>query len=188
MAVLLLVPDAVCVLVCLIAAITDLRSRTIPNTLTFTGIGLGLLLSPIVLALAERGPTPFETAAIGLVSSVAGAMTMALAFGLIGAMNLVGGGDVKLMVAVGALLRWPQALLALVYVALAGGVIGLLYAVAKGRMGVVLRNLFTLGRRVVRPKRPSEPVELHRIPYALAILLGAVWAVLARYLPALRLP
>jgi len=182
---LLLVPDVICVVVCLWATVTDLRSRRIPNALTLAGVLAGLVVNPVVGALLgpPAGVWP------GLLGAVGGGLLLLIAFGLLGLINFVGWGDVKLMVAVGALLRWPAALWALAYVALVGGVLGLAYALGRRRLGSVLRNIFTIGRRAVKPAAEgAPPVELHRIPYALAILIGATWAAAAKYLPALRLP
>jgi prepilin peptidase CpaA len=179
----LLAPDLVCVLCCLVAAVTDLRSRTIPNWLTLTGILVGLLLNTVLSGLLGGGWVA------GFLSAFAGSLLLLIVFGLLGLVSFVGMGDVKLMAAVGACLRWPLALWALAYVAFAGGVIAVVYALWRGRLGQVLGNLGRLGKRVIRRPGPDEPaVELHRIPYALAILAGTGWAVLARYLPALRLP
>jgi prepilin peptidase CpaA len=121
-----------------------------------------------------------------VLSAVAGAGVGLLVFGVLGAIRFVGFGDVKLMVAVGALLRWPLAVTALVDVAVAGGLVALGHALLRGRMGNVAGNLLRLGRRALPGRRVEEPVELHRIPYAVAILLGVAWAVLSRYFPAVR--
>jgi hypothetical protein len=64
--------------------------------------------------------------------------------------------------------------------------VALVYALAHRRLGRVAGNLLRLGRRALRRRDPTP--ELHRIPYAVAILLGTVWAVAGRYLPALRWP
>lgn len=181
------VPDLLCLLVCLAATLTDLRSRRIPNWLTFPAIGAGLLVNTLIPTMTHGFGVGIR---IGLLSSVVGAMLLLLCFGLLGAIRFVGMGDVKLMVAVGAFLRWPTALWALAYVALVGGVIGLVYALARGRLGRVLRNIGAVSRRAVQRADSSgrqDPIELHRIPYALAILIGATWAAAVKYWPWLSL-
>jgi prepilin peptidase CpaA len=187
MALLVFVPDLLAVLLCLAATVTDLRSGRIPNPIPLAGILAGLLLGPVVHGFGLREPS-LEAAWAGFFASVAGGLLMLVVFGLFGAINFVGMGDVKLMIAVGALLRWPQALVALLYVAFAGGITAIAYAAAKGRLAAVFKNIFAIGRGVVRPKQRPAGVELLRIPYAVAILAGTAWAVLARYLPALRVP
>jgi prepilin peptidase CpaA len=177
-----LAPDLVCVVCCLVAAVTDLRSRTIPNWLTLGGILAGLLLNTVLAGVLGAGWLT------GLLSATGGALLLLIVFGLLGLINFVGMGDAKLMAAVGACLRWPLALWALAYVALAGGLIAIIYALLRGRLGQVFRNLGILGRRIVKRDAEEKEVELHRIPYALAILLGTIWAVAARYLPSVRVP
>lgn len=181
----ILIPDLVCLAVCLVAMITDLRSGLIPNWLTFPGILLGLALGaglPLIDGLGLAGVR------LGLLGSVSGLVLLGVAFGLFALLGFVKLGDVKLMAAVGALLRWPNALLALVYVSLAGGLVALVYALATGRLLRVLRNIFAMGRRAVSRRRSEPPPQLHPIPYALAIFLGSAWAVAARYFPAIRWP
>lgn len=163
---------------------TDLRSFRIPNWLTFSGVGLGLLLNAGLGALEVGGSRGLIA---GFVSALAGGGFLLLTFGLLGAIRFVGMGDVKLMAAVGTLLRWPTALWALAYVAAAGGVLGLGYTLISGRARAVFGNLLRISGRVVG--RGADPeMRLHRIPYALAILAGASWAALIKYFPALRVP
>jgi prepilin peptidase CpaA len=183
----LLVPDLACLILCVIAAVLDLRSRRIPNWLTLPGILAGLVVNGVVFGLTQGLWGGLLT---GLVSSLAGALLCLLVFGLFGFMGFVGMGDVKLMAAVGALLRWPTALWGLAYVALSGGAIALAVALGRGRMGGVLHNIGALARGAFRRRRsgPAPQVTLHRIPYGVAILAGAAWAVAARYLPSLRVP
>ncbi len=115
-----LVPDVVCVLMCATATVTDVRSYRIPNWLTLAGVVLGLVLNPTLHSL-KLGP--IAGVKLGLLSSVTGSLLLLISFGVLGTINFVGFGDVKLMAAVGALLRWPVALWALAYVTLAGGVL-----------------------------------------------------------------
>ena len=172
-----LIPDIVCLAICVASAWTDLRGFRIPNWLTLPGIGAGLLLNAVCFGLVAGWPG----AQLGLVSSVAGCLLLAIVFGVFGALHFVGMGDVKLMAAVGALVGWPVALSALVYVTLAGGVLGVGYALARGRLGTVLRNIGRVGRRLVRRDDPGQALELTRVPYALAILAGTALTVAGRH-------
>lgn len=178
----LIVVDALCLVACGVATYTDLRSYRIPNWLTLSAVAAGLLVNPLA-QLAASGVPGVQA---GALSAFAGGLLTFLVFGLFGALRFVGMGDVKLMAGVGALLGWPLAIAALIYVTLAGGVLGLAYAVGRGQLGAVLGNVFRVGRRLVRPGSEGE-LELHRIPYALAILAGAAWAVASRYWPGVRL-
>ena len=100
-------------LVLAIATWTDLRSRLIPNWLTFSTIGLALL------AHAWFGGFP------GLLFSLAGLGT---GFGLFIALYVAGGmgaGDVKLMAAIGAVVGAYGALVSGMLAILVGGVYAL---------------------------------------------------------------
>jgi prepilin peptidase CpaA len=175
------VPDALCILLCAVASFTDIRKGIIPNWLTLAGVLLGLSVNTLLFSVGWGLGFGVK---VGLLSSLAGLLLLAICFGLLASIRFVAWGDVKLMAAVGALLRWPDALWALAYVAIAGGVLGLVFALGKGRFVAVFRNLFKISKRLVGKQ---EAVELHRIPYALAILGGATWAALVKYFPVLRI-
>jgi prepilin peptidase CpaA len=172
------VPELLCVLLCLAGTWTDLRSRLIPNRLTISGVVLGIGLH-LALGLTSG-------AGVGAAMAAAGAALAALCvFGVLGLMGLFGMGDAKLMAAVGACLGWPTIGPAAVYVMLSGGVVALAHAVGRGRLGAVLGNIVA-GR--ARPGGEGlDAPHLHRMPYAVAILLGATWAIAARHWPRLAL-
>lgn len=153
-------PDLVCVLMCVIAAVHDLRTYQIPNWLCAAGVVVGLVVNA---AFGHLGP------------ALIGAGVMLIAVGPLGALHLLGMGDVKLLVAVGALVRWPLALPVVLNMALAGG---------------VLAFALVLHRRIA-PRATgsswSAPPPSHRMPYALAIACGVVWAVASRDVSWLRL-
>ena len=175
------IPELLCLAVCLVATVTDLRSLRIPNWLTVPAVLVGLLLNTLIYA-AYAG---WRGALIGALSSIAGGLLLLVVFGLMAAVRFLGMGDVKLLTAVGVLLRWPTAIWVLAYVTLAGGVLALGYAIFRGQLGSVLGNIGRMAQGAVTRKRPD--VALHRIPYAAAILVGSVWAVLAVHVPELRL-
>ena len=171
-----------CLLICGIATVIDVRTMRIPNWLTGAGSLLGLLVNLGVFWAVggfDRGINQ------GLLPALAGSAALLVIFGIMGFAGFVGMGDVKLMAAVGALLRWPVALWALAYVTLCGGLVALLYTLGRGQLGKVLRNLVALVRR---GRRQEEPLQLHHVPYGLAILMGATWAVGRTYFEWLRIP
>lgn len=119
----LLVRDALLVALLVASVIDDLRRRRISNWLT-----LPALLLAFVLALADGGWG-------GLTHGLAGALSgAAVAGGLFVLLWLttggIGGGDAKLMTAVGALVGFPAAVGVLLFVSVAGGVQGVLAFVA----------------------------------------------------------
>ncbi len=107
--------------VVLIAARTDLRTRLIPNALTLGSMALGLGVHALWPAVADG----WSAAGHGLVQSLAGAAICGLPPLLLFARGEMGGGDVKLFAAIGALcgshvglavLGCTQALVLLVYI------------------------------------------------------------------------
>jgi prepilin peptidase CpaA len=75
---------------CLVAAATDVAARRIPNWLTIPMLATGLAYSTL-----QRGPW-------GLLDSLAAALILALPYVFLFVYARGGGGDVKLMAAVGA--------------------------------------------------------------------------------------
>ncbi len=175
-----LLPELCCLLLCLAAAVTDLRSLRIPNPLTYGGLGLGLTLS-FGLSAVEGGVS--GGLSDGLWPSLGGSVFLLAVFGAMSALGVTGMGDTKLMAAVGALLKWPLCLQALLYVLLAGGALSLFLALTRGRLRAVLGNLVAGGRNLLSGRRDEAPLELHRIPYGVAIALGVAWTVLVRHFP-----
>jgi len=94
----------------------------------------------------------------------------------------MGGGDVKMMAAVGALLGVRLAVHAVLYAVLAGGVLAIVFAWRAGELGRALRNVggWVRGLGRARGERPAlgagSKIEL---PYGVAIAIGAL-ATLAR--------
>ena len=165
--------DIVCVVVCLTAAAFDLRTRRVPDVLTLPALVTGLLLS------WSGGGYSFATAVIAAV--LLGGLPAMLAAG-----GGMGWGDVKLMAAVGALLGWPTAawaivLYVLLFTGFAGGAIAVVAAARRGRTRAALRGVLTLHRG---PGHDQERSGVF-VPYAVAICVGACWAVAGRYVPEL---
>jgi Flp pilus assembly protein protease CpaA len=83
-------------LIVLTAAVSDIRSRSIPNWLTLGGIVAGLALNT------------YATGLEGLKFSAIGFGVAALIFLPLFMIRFLGGGDVKLMAAVGACAGFPR--------------------------------------------------------------------------------
>ena len=175
-----LLPDVTAVCVCVAAAGFDLRTRRIPNRLTYTAWSLGVL-EHALLALGAGSSVPAAIA-----GAILGALVCVSIFGTLAALGSMGLGDVKLMAAVGALLRLPLAFWAALYVLAAGGAVAIGYALARGRLLVSLRNIVRGRIRLSELQTPERNAQ--EMPYATAILVGTLWAVLGRYLPALQFP
>jgi len=155
------------VLVCGAATYWDLRERRIPNAVTLPALGLALCL---------HGATQ---AGQGLLLSALGAV---VAGGLLlpgYLLRATGAGDVKLLMAVGAFLGWPTALLAGLLSLVVGGVFGLVFALLKGRLGTVLNRSFGLARWMAL-KAAGAPLDRPgtsglKLPFGVAIAVATAW-------------
>lgn len=161
-------------LVVLMATATDLRSRRIPNWLVLPFLAAGFVTSASLHGW------------YGSLQSLEG---MGLGLVLFGALFLAGGmgaGDVKLCAAIGAWIGPQQLALALIFTALAGGVMALGWAVCGGFFGDLMRGTgdLVLGH-TRRDKDPAFTPEAGRVlerkmPYAPAIAIGTLISFFAR--------
>lgn len=144
----------------------DVRSRRIPNLLTVAGLGAALVLRGWlgVSALVEG----VEGAGVGLALAL-------VPF----ALGMLGGGDVKLLAAVGGFMGPTRFIGAFLAIALVGGVLALLEALRRragrdvmSRSLAVVKNLALFGRVGYRPTLESE--DAMTVPYAVAIAVGSL--------------
>lgn len=152
----------------LIAAVTDLRSRRIPNWLTLSGLGAGLLLNSIV-----AGPAGLWNSLGGLALGFASYLSL---YGL----RAMGAGDVKLMAAVGAILGPASWLVVFIASAAAAGVLAIGMIVWKRRVQETLQNAIFILQELTRLRAPHvrhqhldirDPRAMN-MPHAVAIAVG----------------
>ncbi len=171
-----------------VAAVSDLRTRRLPNWLTVPAFGAGLLAHTVM-----NGFTGLGFALLGF----------ATGFGLLLVLWLIGGGgggDVKLMGALGA---WLGSSLT-VAVFLASTVVAVGATAAILLAGMFTRGYSYVHRRYVRPSTASQfnrkkrhatgedaereaRMKRRLMPYAVPVALGT-WAVLAVAWMAQKLP
>jgi prepilin peptidase CpaA len=162
-----------------IAAFADLRTGLMPNRVTLGALALGLAVRPAI-ALAETGVTGLSTA---LVSCAMGAVVTAIVPFVLWRGKALGGGDVKLFVALGVLLGPVIGLEAQLF-AFASGALILPFVLAwrgrllptLGRSLLLVTNLFSSASR--RRAIPSETLTWFR--FGPMILVGTALAILAR--------
>ena len=152
----------------LFACIPDLKSRRIPNALTF---------GAAAVALAFHGAT---AGLPGLAISLSGWVIGAALFLPLFALRGMGAGDVKLLAAVGAWLGPGEVVWVALITSIAGGVLALIVAACHGYLKTALRNIYAL---LLHWRffgvQPLEPVTLSgskgpRLAYAVPIAVGTV--------------
>ncbi len=148
------------------ATYTDCRRRLIKNILTLPAIALGLLLH--FLGNGWSGLT------FGLWGLAVGFGLMMIPF----VFGQMGGGDVKLMAALGSLLGAYAIMNVFLYTTLAGGILALGFAVYRKQGLQTLRQAWQLARGILifrtLPDKPSEPAPAATMPYGLAIATGTL--------------
>jgi len=143
---------------CLVAAaICDVSSFEIPDTLSIV-----LLATAVGYGIATPG---FDWLMHGL------AVAAMFAFGLLAfSRGWLGGGDIKLMVALAGWTGLPGLILQLAFVSIAGGVLAVVLIIARRGLAAAGRGPETLPQ-VFHGDAP--------LPYAVPILIGTVaWAAL----------
>jgi prepilin peptidase CpaA len=158
------------------ASFTELKVGKIYNWLTYPAIAAGLAFGVVDVPV---GGSAWD----GVVNHALG---FGLGFGVLFLAYLLrgmGGGDVKLMGAVGAFLGWPAALYATFYSFLVGAALGLVLMVWRGQTRSVLRRLGVAIRLLpvpgVRPDEAIPPGSL-QVPFGLAACIGSVWWMVER--------
>ena len=160
-----------------LAAVSDLRTRTIPNWLTGGGFAAAVALQALSGGLE------------GLLAAAKGfgvAMAIYLPLNLLRAM---GGGDLKLMAALGAAAGPGNWVAIFLLTSLLGLPIALVTVLVSGRLGKTVRNIGRILWQLVRFRLPHEAdpeLDVHHprsfgLPHGAVIALGvAAFLALAR--------
>jgi prepilin peptidase CpaA len=148
---------------CIIAGFCDWRTRRIPNWLTG-----GLALAAIIVHSFGGWKQ------LGIALAVMAALTIAGT--LVYSRGGIGGGDIKLGIAASGLLSYPMFIPFLIYTALAGGALALLYLILRPNARPSLSRALLLATGNVQ----SISGQRETLPYALAFALGALLVVLSQ--------
>lgn len=147
-----------------LGVVTDLKTKKIPDLLTYPAMALALGARLWLEGVGELDS--------GLLSGLAGLGAAVLWFGSFAlAKKGLGWGDVKLAGVMGATLGMPLTLAALVFVSLAGAFQAVVSLIWVGALSDTVRRV--LARKVDGPD--ANPVK-RSIPYGVAIALGSFWA------------
>lgn len=169
-----IIPVICLMLILLLAVVSDLRSRKIPNRLTFPAVLAGILY--------HAGVGGWR----GLLFSLEG---MLLGLALLGVFYLLGGmgaGDVKLMAAVGSFLGPKDIFVAFIGTALVGGIYAIILVALNRRWTLDafkqkasrLRIFLLSGGMVSKTPRGKEGKPA--LSYGVAIALGTLLALIKR--------
>lgn len=153
-----------------VAALFDVASHRIPNVLTYSSWLLGL-----VLGLWSGGMVGLESAILGFAAAFFPMLLMFIGGSL-------GGGDVKLMGGVGALLGFPAGLNALISSILVGGFLAAIVLLWQGRLFPILRYAASRGWSMVYPAHvPGGPPPERKdaFPFGVAIALGTYLTIIS---------
>ncbi len=152
------------VVTAVIAVVTDVRSRSIPDLLTYPAMVLCLAVRLWFEGVGELTS--------GLLSGLAGLCATVVWFGAFALLKKgMGWGDVKLAGVMGAALGMPLTLAALVFVSVVGAFQAIVSLIWAGALSDTVRGV--LARKV--DGQSANPTKRH-IPYGVAIALGSVWA------------
>jgi prepilin peptidase CpaA len=150
------------------ACVTDVRSRKIPNILTFGAAACGVLFHVMVHGSA------------GLLLSAGGWATGVLLFLPFFLLRGMGAGDVKLLAALGSWLGPLQTLWLALFASMAGGVLALAVALSSGYLRKMFQNIgsmllfwYVAGPKPV-PEQTLDRSTSPRLAYAIPIFVGAV--------------
>jgi prepilin peptidase CpaA len=153
-----------------VAAAWDIRSRRIPNRLTYSAVLAGLAM--------RTGLAGWN----GLLDGTLGLLTGGGIFILLFLVRGMGGGDVKLMAGIGSWAGFEQTLVILITTALFGGLMAVAYMLYYRRAGRTFRNVGSLLHfHATSGLQPHPDINLSnpkavRLPYAVPIALGACYA------------
>ena len=157
-----------------ISAVTDVRNGKIYNVVTYPAILLGIVGHGIVSWLWPDQP------GLGLSDALVGFAVGFGALGLAWLAGVIGGGDAKLMGAVGALAGWRFTLSAMFYgfvvAALMAMIVMLRYRIL-GRTAKRLGRFFFLAV-MPGPSGKLETAQSPKIPFGLALCIGSALALI----------
>lgn len=169
------IASAFVLLASLIAAITDIRTRRVPNALAGALFASGLALN------ALHG---WQAAAADLAIVAIVIVLGTFAF----SMKLIGGGDVKLLAAAAGTLGYPSGADFLLFTLLCGGMVAIVFSAMRGRLAATFTNVRAMALPVFAGAAPARPQAGLAMPYAVAIFAGALCTALVNgFLPHLRI-
>jgi prepilin peptidase CpaA len=150
-----------------VSIVTDVKYKKIFNGVTLPGIMLGLLFG-----LLAGFPDAFFNRLIGLTLGFA-------VFFILFLSGYMGGGDVKLVAAIGALTGYPFIVDAIFFGILAGGLYAVVFMLVKKRFLENMTSIFRFILSIINPWRQTHSLKREdslKIPYGVCISVGTLIA------------
>jgi prepilin peptidase CpaA len=149
--------------VVLVSAIYDFKYRIIPNWLTYPTILIGIILSL----------TPYS---ISFIECMYGLAICFIPSFLIYVFQGIGGGDVKLLTAIGVWVGSAAAIEVMIYTVIAGSGLSLIIIILNDQFWVTIKNSFKylFFRKAIK----QDLVITIKIPFAVPIAIGTLWALI----------
>jgi prepilin peptidase CpaA len=152
----------------LVAVITDLRSGKIYNWLTLPVFAMGIIISS------------FAHGWIGFGESLLAAVAALALYGWMFGLRILGGGDVKLLMALGACGGLKYTVQVAILGVLLGGLMSLGILVYKNRLKGFLKRLYGFLFSVFVPELEVLPLKVDQnltMPFGIPIAVAAVWVI-----------
>lgn len=176
--------------VVLVAAVTDVRSRRIPNWLTLFGVGSGILLNSFLSVddpIRWFGGYNWRAALTGMGVAFLVYFPLYLLRGM-------GAGDVKLMAAIGALMGPANWFAIFLLSNILGGAAAVLLLLSKGRLWGTFHNVGYMLNELLHFRPPylkREELDLKspkatKMPHGVAIAMGSICFLAAAWIWAPR--
>ena len=166
----------VAIILVTIAAFFDVATHRIPNWLTYSSWLVGLALAAYVGGIAA-----VNNSLLGFASTFLPMLLMYVG-------GSIGGGDVKLIGGVGALLGFPAGLNALISAILVGGFFAAIILLWQGRLFPILKRAASVAWSkvyVVHVPVPAPPKVKDAFPFGVAIALGTYLTIVSIWLGAI---
>jgi prepilin peptidase CpaA len=139
-----------------VAGYLDWRKGEIPNALTVPAIVFGPVLHAVRFAAAKE---PMEAALSEGALSIGGALLCAVVPMILFRQSAIGGGDVKLLIALGALLQPLAGIEAQMYGFVAGAVLAPARLAYEGKLLATLKNAIVIGGNLFLPSSRQRSVD-----------------------------
>jgi prepilin peptidase CpaA len=156
------------------AAVVDLRSGKIYNTITYPAALIGLVGHTVAAGLVGDG----QEAGIGLVGSALGLVVGFAPLFLAWRLGAIGGGDAKLMGAVGALGGMEFVVSAMFYSCVVAVVMALIVMIRHRIVGRTLGRIFRFVYLAAVRRNPGDPAspDSPTVAFGLALCIGSAGA------------